>query len=256
MFRFSRAALILVFFTGCGTAGEAAPVGPLPSSDVESEIERVPAGRGVEASPTAEPEAAGAHRDESPSSEPPLVVLVPLGRFPTELSAAVGDALTEEYGVEVERLPAQTLPEFAYYAPRKRYRADRLLDHLHQFGREGEGDREVKILGLTGVDISTTKGKYKDWGIFGLGELGGTTSVISTHRLRRKARDAEHVRFRTTTTAVHEIGHTFGLDHCSESRCVMQDAEGGIANTDSSTGHLGSECRAELERRGQRLASG
>ena len=39
----------------------------------------------------------------------------------------------------------------------------------------------------------------------------------------------------------------FGLDHCPEERCVMQDAEGGIENTDTGTGRLGPECRATLE---------
>jgi archaemetzincin len=185
---------------------------------------------------------------------PAVVVLVPLGAFPTELSAAVGDALSEEYGVQVVRHASVPLPKSAYYSPRKRYRADRLLDHLQRYAPAGAD--ETKVLGLTSVDISTTKGKYKDWGIFGLGELGGTTSVISTHRLRRKARDAEHLRFRTTTTAVHEIGHTFGLDHCTEERCVMQDAEGSISNTDGSSGHLGGECRAELIRSFPELRQG
>jgi archaemetzincin len=77
--------------------------------------------------------------------------------------------------------------------------------------------------------------------------MPGQAAVISSHRLRRGAKDGEHLRFRVTTTAVHEVGHTFGLDHCPEERCLMQDAQGGIENTDSATGHLGPECRAKLE---------
>lgn len=174
------------------------------------------------------------------------VVLVPLGSFPDDLLDEVERRLVEEFSVSVRRHAAVPLPRSAYYPPRKRYRADKLLDHLHTV----EPDPDARVLGLTTVDISTTKGKYRDWGIFGLGELPGRSSVISMYRLRRKARDRDHLKFRVGTTAVHEIGHTFGLDHCGEARarCAMQDAEGSIANTDASTGKLGPGCRAKLER--------
>jgi archaemetzincin len=175
------------------------------------------------------------------------VVLVPLGKFPEDLLDEVESRLVEEFTVTVRRHAPVPLPKSAYYPPRKRYRAEKLLDHLHTV----EPDPDARVLGLTSVDISTSKGKYKDWGIFGLGELPGRTSVISVYRLRRKAKDRDHLKFRVGTTAVHEIGHTFGLDHCPErqARCVMQDAEGSIANTDSSTGHLGPACRKKLERK-------
>jgi archaemetzincin len=57
------------------------------------------------------------------------------------------------------------------------------------------------------------------------------------------------VQFRVATTAVHEIGHTFGLPHCDEheAHCVMLDAEGGIENTDTSSGTLGPGCSTKLD---------
>lgn len=174
------------------------------------------------------------------------VVLVPLGSFPDDLLDTVEQGLRDEYDVEVERRDPVALPQRAYYKPRKRYRAEKLLDYLHEVVPE-KGER-LRVLGLTTVDISTTKGKYKDWGIFGYGELPGKTSVLSMYRLKRKAKDRDHLKFRVATVALHEIGHTFGLDHCGEKRCVMQDAEGSIANTDSSSGELEAGCRAKLER--------
>jgi archaemetzincin len=99
------------------------------------------------------------------------------------------------------------------------------------------------------VDISTAKDRYVDWGIFGLGDIGGQAAVTSFFRLRRNARDSAQVVFRLRSTAVHEVGHTLGLDHCDEPRCVMLDAEGSIQNTDGGTGHLGPKCRNELRTR-------
>lgn len=70
---------------------------------------------------------------------------------------------------------------------------------------------------------------------------------MSTFRLRRKARDAAHSIDRLSNTALHEVGHTFGLDHCAEPRCPMQDAEGSIANTDAADDAFGPDCTAELK---------
>ncbi len=173
------------------------------------------------------------------------VVLVTLGEFPSALADAVTAGLEAELDVVVERLPARRLPRSADYPPRRRYRADRLLDHLR--GLLDGAPATTRVLGFTSVDISTTKPPHRDWGVFGLGELGGRACVISSFRLRRTARDDEHLRFRVVTTAVHEVGHTLGLAHCAEPRCVMNDAHGSIVTVDTSTGHLGPRCRAFVE---------
>ncbi len=192
----------------------------------------------------------------APVVEPPprgpraQVKLVTFGDFPEDLATAIAQSLRAELQVEVARLPPMELPPDAYYPPRRRYRADTLLEHLRTH-LEGEPP-SVKVLGFTTVDISTSARGHFDWGVFGLGDLGGRASVISTFRLRRQARDAEHLRFRVVTVAIHEVGHTLGLSHCTEDRCAMNDAHGSIATVDQSTGHLGPECRHELERRAPR----
>ena len=176
-----------------------------------------------------------------------VVVLMVLGEFPAPLVDAIEAALRRTYQVEVVRRGPIALPKSAWYAPRKRYRADALLGHLK--GLVAGDPAGTRVLGLTSVDISTTKGKFVDWGVFGLGELGGTAAVVSGHRLWKKTRDPAKIRWRVTTTAVHELGHVLGLDHCEEPKCVMRDAEGGIANTDDSTGLPGPRCAAQLEAR-------
>jgi archaemetzincin len=176
------------------------------------------------------------------------VVLVPLGKvdFPADLLDAVEEGLKDELQVSVRRLARQPMPKTAFYAKRRRWRADVLLDHLPTLVPDLKDT--TRVLGLTTHDISTTKPPFPDWGIFGLGNMGGPAAVISSFRLRRKAKDAAQIEFRVVNTAIHEIGHTFGLDHCTEPRCPMLDAEGGITNTDTSSGHLAEGCRALLDR--------
>jgi archaemetzincin len=137
-------------------------------------------------------------------------------------------ALRAFYPIEVRVLPCNELPKAAYYPPRKRYRAERLLAYLNQrMPKDG-----WRILGLTDVDISTTKDAIVDWGVMGLGELPGTATVISSFRCRKKARNPAHATLRLAKVAVHEIGHTLGLDHCPTRGCLMEDAMGKVVTTD------------------------
>ncbi len=109
-----------------------------------------------------------------------------------------------------------------------------------------------RILGLTAVDISTTKEPYERWGILGLATLDGGACVLSSFRCKRGAKNAEHARIRLGKTAVHEIGHTFGLPHCKSYGCLMEDAGGKVATTDREY-DLCPKCRQRLIASGYEL---
>ncbi len=178
-----------------------------------------------------------------------LLCLQPLG---SELPAAdvelVRQALTELTGMETRLLPRADLPAAAFYPPRRRYRAEKLLDFLD--GRlPPDGAR---ILGLTGVDISTTKGRFADWGLLGLGRIGGASSVISEFRCRMRSPGPVITRARLAKVAVHETGHTLGLEHCPTRGCLMEDAEGQVATCDREYDFC-SRCRGLLAAAGRPL---
>jgi len=149
------------------------------------------------------------------------------------------------YGLKARTLPPAGLPKAAYYPPRKRYRADRLLRHLDKEAAKNGCDL---IVGFTSVDISTTKGRHKDWGIFGLGSVGGLSAVVSTHRLRRKASRKLLAR-RTVNVVNHELGHVLGSGHVPGHGCLLQDAAGTIRTVDQESGLLCDSTRAKLELR-------
>lgn len=117
------------------------------------------------------------------------------------------------YVPQVRVLSLEPMPSEAYFAPRKRYRADKLISIL----QKSAGDGEVYV-GITEKDISTTKGKVTDWGVMGLGFKPGKGCVASSFRVKDKRNFPKVV--------VHELGHTMGLPHCASDGCLMQDAEG------------------------------
>ncbi len=113
--------------------------------------------------------------------------------------------------------PTIPLPAMSYYPARNRYRADSIIQYLSSFGT-----KDTVLIGLTNKDISTTKDQVKDWGIMGLGYCPGNACIVSTYRLSKIDLNGQFYK-----VALHELGHTQGLGHCTEKTCIMRDAEGG-----------------------------
>jgi archaemetzincin len=156
---------------------------------------------------------------------------------------AAAEAIGARLNATVRIEPARDLPAQAFYAPRKRYRAEILLDLVDQNPPAGAW----KTVILTHAEISTTKGDIKDWGIGGLGNIGGRACVVSTHLIRKHSKTPDVLMRRFADITVHELGHTLGLEHCPTKHCVMQDANGKlIKSLDSSSGQYCVWCRTQL----------
>lgn len=164
------------------------------------------------------------HLEDSPLH----IAIQPLGSISQRLQNAVRSRLEQTYFAEVTILPSTKLPKSAFYPPRSRYRADWLLPIL------AKNQKFDKIIGVTTVDISTSKPPNADWGVFGLGTLGGRSCVVSDYRLQKKG--SISLTERLCRVAIHEIGHTLGLDHCPTAKCTMSDAKGAMKTVDEETG--------------------
>jgi archaemetzincin len=79
----------------------------------------------------------------------------------------------------------------------------------------------LRILGLTAEDLYIPIFTF----VFGEAQLDGKAAVISTFRLRGDADGSappkSPVLGRILKLSLHELGHTFGLEHCREDGCVM-----------------------------------
>jgi archaemetzincin len=174
--------------------------------------------------------------------------VVPIGPVPADLLERMSRALRLEYGAEVTHDRPLALPAAPGGGAGRRHRADQLLTLLDQ-RLPADVRPGVRVLGVTAAELWATD-PQGDRSVSGAAELRGHSAVVSTFRLRRLAGSRAQLAVRLGSTAIHHLGHTFGLTHCSEDRCAMldhaPDADGAVTGTRRLTRHLGWGCRGQL----------
>ncbi len=176
-----------------------------------------------------------------------LVHVIPLGPVPEETLKSLVAGLESHADIHARVHPVVPLTSTRKAKRAGRYLAHDMLQVLARAPETGEG----KVLGVTEVDIVAEKDGNPEWGVLGLGSIDGKSCVLSTFRMRRAwdhgGADEPTVRSRLWKTAVHEVGHTLGLEHCPTKGCVMEDGHGTVATTDNET-NLCPSCAARYKR--------
>jgi archaemetzincin len=150
----------------------------------------------------------------------PLLV-APLTRLPLD-AGVVSGPIERAFGVPVLVAPLALELDRAFSASRGQLNSTSILKMLLAERPDGVG----RILGLVDQDLFIPVLTY----VFGEAQLGGTVAVASTFRLREPwaagGATSAVLEARLVKTALHELGHTFGLRHCLHPRCVMTSAAG------------------------------
>jgi archaemetzincin len=141
----------------------------------------------------------------------------------------------------------ETLPlsEKTLDKTREQYDADTIMRLVHEYGEKEENWN--KILGVVDVDVFSDELNF----VFGKAECPGKAALISMWRLKPQFYGAqENLELfvdRGTKEAVHELGHTFGLKHCSNPFCVMYFSNS-IFETDRKQSLFCNVCYMKIER--------
>jgi archaemetzincin len=171
------------------------------------------------------------------------VCLQPLGKLEPRLLPIVVRGIEHVFGMTTEVLPGKPLPEAAWYPPRKRWRAEKILDHL----LADPPAHCTYVMGFTREDVATTVRDKEDWGVLGLAYLGRKVGVVSSFRM--KHRSPRRVAERAVKVVNHELGHVFGMDHDDrQAGCMMNDANGTVKTVDGESGLLCAHERETFER--------
>ncbi len=171
------------------------------------------------------------------------IILVSCGLFEKKLTGRVATDVSREFHYSVE-LKECSLDISDFYNPsRRQYDANKLLKMISQ----NAPDDAMKVIGMVRVDLYIPILTY----IFGQAALNGYTGVASLYRLRNEhyglEPDYELLIDRFSKVIIHELGHTFGLIHCSNPVCVMRSSTY-VEDLDQKNKQFCYRCRAELNR--------
>jgi archaemetzincin len=167
------------------------------------------------------------------------ITLELVGEIADESMEKLEDRVADIFHCPVERKAGSGDLAQAYNLERKQYLSSQLLASL------GRPQEQEKIVGIVDVDLYVPRLNF----VFGEADIDSGTAIVSLCRLRPEyyGLDPDEALFleRATKEVVHELGHTFGLGHCPNSRCVMHFSNS-LADTDLKEMYFCSKCRPKI----------
>ena len=150
-----------------------------------------------------------------------LIELFPLGpEVEIELLDELASALARAFQASCHTHSRALEIGFAYDPRRNQHHSTALLRHLNEIS----AGAQHRVLGVAAVDLFVPVLTF----VFGEAQLQGHCAVMSLHRLRDEfyglPPNPKLLADRLLKEAVHELGHTFGLHHCADWRCVMSSS--------------------------------
>ncbi len=134
------------------------------------------------------------------------------------------------------------VPGKAFNSSRRQYYSSYILSYLLELSELMEFKR---VLGVVDVDLYVPGLNF----VFGEAILNGRASVISLFRLKPEfygeIGGKNILLERALKEALHELGHTFGLNHCGNRECVMCFSNS-IHDTDRKKGEFCPKCLERL----------
>ena len=173
--------------------------------------------------------------------------ILPIGKVDSHMIRRIQENLNMTFPNSTCTLIAKTLPvpKEAFNETRRQYSSNNILCKIRNYAKKEKSlDR---ILGVVDIDIFVPNLNF----VFGEAECPGKAALISLWRLRPEfygqSPNSELFTERSTKEAVHELGHTLGLRHCSNPFCVMYFSNS-IFETDRKQSLFCSKCHLKVEK--------
>lgn len=141
------------------------------------------------------------------------IAVAPIGDTDAHVIDWLAGDIRTVTGREVIAVDRIALPAHALDPEREQWQAATVLETLAQHKRPDW----LRLLGIVDVDLYAPGLNF----VFGEAVEHRGVGVFSTARLHPGTSDDHRFHRRASTEAIHELGHTFGLGHCSRPECVM-----------------------------------
>jgi len=134
------------------------------------------------------------------------------------------------------------IPKDAYNQTRHQYHSTHIMAKIADYI---ENYVVCHVLGVTEVDLYVPGLNF----VFGEAQCPGKVALISLFRLKPEfygqSTDRRLFSERAVKEAIHEVGHTLGLEHCRDSSCVMYFSNS-ILDTDRKRSTFCSRCSVRV----------
>ena len=173
----------------------------------------------------------------------PSILFVPVPPFDERKINALISPVQSTFGLSVHVNSTNEIdPSFAFDMYRNQYNSTSIISAFIRRFEKHEG----KVLGITSVDFFVPVLTY----VFGEAQLDGPIAVVSSYRLDDTLyglpNNPRLLEERLIKEAVHELGHTFGLVHCQDYRCVMHSSTA-VEEIDVKSERFCSVCASQLK---------
>lgn len=165
-----------------------------------------------------------------------MIIIQPIGNVEEKILESLKKFISKIFNTKcIVSNQNLKVPEDAYNPLRNQYHSTKLLLFLK---KQVKGDS--RILGITNVDLYAPHLNF----VFGEAEYPGKFAIISIYRLKHP--DNNIFIERVLKEAIHELGHTIGLAHCTNPSCVMYFSNN-ITDTDQKSYMFCNKCLKKLK---------